>query len=139
MIDLDPQHAKPGYQCGRLLAVLESIQRAALPGINTTITDRFFGTASTAPASVFSRLIRGAQAHLGKLRRDRPGTYEALERKLEEINALLSTFPKVLFLEEQGYFALGYYHQKAADRAAAIARKEARERGSQNTETTEKQ
>jgi len=128
MIDLDPQHAKPGYQCGRLLAVLESIQRAALPGINSTITDRFFGTASTAPASVFSRLIRGAQAHLGKLRRDRPGTYEALERKLEEVHSNLETYPKVLTLEEQGLFALGYYHQRAFDRASAIAHKQQKEK-----------
>jgi CRISPR-associated protein Csd1 len=125
MSDLDPNQTNPAYLCGRLLAVLESLQRAALPGLNTTLTDRFFGTASSAPASVFARLVRGAQAHLGKLRKTRRGTYEALQRRLEEVLVSLPAFPKTLTLENQGIFALGYYHQRAADRAAAIAHKHA--------------
>ena len=39
----------------------------------------------------------------------------------------LSGFPKVLSLEEQGWFSLGYYHQRAWDRAQAKARKEGKE------------
>jgi CRISPR-associated protein Csd1 len=127
MVELDLSNQNSAYLCGRLLAVLEAVQRAAIPGANTTITDRFFGSASSAPASVFGRLLRGAQAHLSKLRRERPGTYEALERRLEEIQAGLSTFPKTLTLEEQGFFSLGYYHQRAADRAGARAYRQARE------------
>jgi len=125
MTELDTSHRNPAYLCGRLLALLEAVQRAAIPGANTTITDRFFGTASSAPASVFGRLLRGAQAHLGKLRREKPGTYEALQHKLEEVQVGLTAFPKTLTLEEQGLFGLGYYHQRAADRAAAIAYKQA--------------
>ena len=34
---------------------------------------RFYGTASTAPQSVFSRLIRGSRAHLSTLERDNRG------------------------------------------------------------------
>ena len=67
--------------------MLEEIQRAALPGVKATIVDRFFGTASTAPASVFGRLMRGGQPHLAKLERDRPGAYGALQRRLEEVLA----------------------------------------------------
>jgi CRISPR-associated protein Csd1 len=139
MVQLDPENRNPAYLCGRLLAVLEAIQRAAIPGANTTITDRFFGTASSAPASVFGRLIRGSQPHLGKLRKDRRGTYEALERRLEEVQANLPAFPKTLTLEEQGLFGLGYYHQRATDRAAAIAHKQSREEGkrSSGTDTAE--
>ncbi|MCS6805829.1 MAG: type I-C CRISPR-associated protein Cas8c/Csd1 [Acidobacteriota bacterium] len=128
MIELDTSNRNPAYLCGRLLALLEAVQRAAIPGANTTITDRFFGTASSAPASVFGRLLRGAQAHLGKLRREKPGTHEALQRKLEEVQAGLTTFPKTLTLEEQGLFSLGYYHQRAADRAAAIAYKQSQQK-----------
>jgi CRISPR-associated protein Csd1 len=127
MVQLDPENRYPAYLCGRLLAVLEVIQQAAIPGTNATITDRFFGTASSAPASVFGRLIRGSQAHLGKLRKEKRGTYEVLQRKLEEILAGLpvnQAFPKTLTLEQQGLFSLGYYHQRAADRAAAITRKQ---------------
>ena len=70
MEQLQTDRPEPAYQCGRLLAVLEQIQRSALgQGVNTTIVDRFYGTASTAPATVFGTLLKGAQPHLSKLRR----------------------------------------------------------------------
>ena len=128
MVQLDGENRNPAYLCGRLLAVLEAVQRAAIPGANATITDRFFGAASTAPASVFGPLLRGARSHLSKLRKERRGTFEALERKLEEIQSGLTTFPKILSLEQQGFFNLGYYHQRAADRASAIAYRQAQGR-----------
>lgn len=119
MIQLDLDNAHPAYRCGRLLAVLEAIQREALPGAKATIVDRFFGTASSAPASVFGRLMRGAQPHLAKLERDRPNAYRALQRRMEDVAAGLNGFPRTLTLEEQALFALGYYHQRAHDRAEA--------------------
>ncbi|MCL0104819.1 type I-C CRISPR-associated protein Cas8c/Csd1 [Dehalococcoidia bacterium] len=119
MVKLDPENRHPAYLCGRLLAVLESIQKeAAKP--RQTIVDRFYGTASSAPASVFGHLLRGAQAHLGKLRKEKRGYYIALGKKLEEVQSGLSTFPKTLTLQQQGLFSLGYWHQRAADRAGAI-------------------
>ncbi|MGA7672775.1 MAG: type I-C CRISPR-associated protein Cas8c/Csd1 [Nitrolancea sp.] len=124
MVQLNPEHPSAAYQCGRVLAILEEIQRAAMPGVNATIVDRFYGTASTAPASVFSRLLRGAQPHLSKLERDRRGAYVALQGRLEEILGHLSGFPTTLSLREQGLFALGYYHQRAFDRAQARATRE---------------
>ena len=119
MVQLEPNNQTPAYLCGRLLAVLEEVQRLAVPGAKTTIVDRFFGTASSAPSSVFGRLLRGAQPHLAKLERDRPGAWRALQGRLEEIQSSLSGFPRILTLEEQGLFALGYYHQRAWDRKAA--------------------
>ncbi|MCY3748890.1 MAG: type I-C CRISPR-associated protein Cas8c/Csd1 [Chloroflexi bacterium] len=122
MIQLDEQNLEPAYRCGRLLAVLESAQHAAL-GI-TAVTDRFYGAASSAPASVFGRLLRGAQPHLTKLERERPGAYHALQQRLEDVLAGLNGFPKTLDMEAQGLFALGYYHQRAHDRAQVRARRE---------------
>lgn len=122
MVQLQPDHPEAAYHCGRLLAVLESIQRSALGDINATIVDRFYGTASTAPASVFGRLVGGAQPHLSKLRRDRPGAGHALQLRLEEVLSALPAFPHTLDLKQQGLFALGYYHQRAHDRAQARAR-----------------
>lgn len=128
MVQLQADHPDPAYHCGRLLAVLEQIQRAAIgSNINSTIVDRFYGTASTAPASVFGRLLRGAQPHLSKLQRDRPGAAYALQERLEEIMAPLPAFPRTLDLKQQGLFALGYYHQRADDRAQARAGKAAKE------------
>ena len=119
MIELDDSNTSPAYLCGRLLAVLESAQRQAIPGANTTIVDRYYGTASTAPAVVFGTLLTGAQAHLGKLRRDRPGAHAGIQRDLEEVLAALPAFPRTLSLDQQALFALGYYHQRAHRRAHA--------------------
>jgi CRISPR-associated protein Csd1 len=109
------------YHCGRLLAQLESIQRAAIGKVNASLTDRYYGAASSAPANAFAPLMRGARAHLSKLRKTAPGTCNALEERLEEITAHLQTFPKTLTMHNQGLFALGYYHQRAVNRATAKA------------------
>ena len=127
MVQLDNNNPDPAYLCGRLLAVLERIQHAAIPTASATITDRFYGTFSSAPASVAGVLLRKAQAHLGKLRKERPGAEWALQAKLEEVQSPLTCFPKTLTLEAQGMFALGYYHQRAQDRADAAARKREKE------------
>ncbi len=120
------------YACGRLLAVLESIQKAALGSVNASLTDRYYGSASSTPAVAFPPLLRGAQAHLSKLRKTKTGAYKALEERLEEVTADLPTFPKTLGLQQQGLFSLGYYHQRASDRAAAKAKSEANKTGQQN-------
>ncbi len=124
MVQLDADNREPAYLLGRLLAVLEQVQMLAVSP-KATLIDRFYGTASSAPASVFSRLLKGAQAHLGKLRKERPGAYNALQERLEAILGELTAFPPVLSLEEQGLFSLGYYHQRAWDRAQAKSRKAA--------------
>ncbi len=124
MVALDLQNTDPAYRCGRLLAVLAEIQRNAIG--KAAIVDRFYGTASSAPASVFGRLLRGAQPHLAKLERDRPGVAIALQRRLEDVMSGLAGFPHTLTLEQQGLFALGFYHQRAADFAQMVAAAERR-------------
>lgn len=105
------------YLCGRLLAQLDYIQHRALGKVNATIVDRFYGTASTAPAVVFPRLLRGAQPHLATIRQKRnqpvKGYMDYLDKDLAKLLEDLSSFPSVLTLSEQGMFALGFYHQKA--------------------------
>ena len=126
MVQLDEDNHRPSYLCGRLLAVLEQVQFRAV-GPKATIINRFYGTVSTAPGSVFPWLIRGAQAHLGKLRKKRFGAYAALQGRLEAVMENLAGFPKVLTLEEQGWFSLGYYHERAWDRFQAKAHRAAGE------------
>jgi len=123
MEELDPNRQEPAYLCGRLFAELEQVQKLAI-NPKATIVDRYFGTASSAPATVFGTLLRGAQAHLGKLRKTREGAFYGLQERIEEILKGLPAFPKTLALKEQALFSLGYYHQRAADRAAAKAAKE---------------
>lgn len=117
MEKLETTEKNPAYLCGRLLAELENLQYAAIG--SSTLTDRFYGTASSAPASVFGTLLRKANYHRGKLRKEKKGVFEAIQERLEEIQSELFYFPKTLTLEEQGLFSLGYYHQKAHNRAEA--------------------
>lgn len=124
MVQLDPNHPSPAYHCGRLLYTLEDAQRHAIPNINATLVDRFYGAASAAPASVFGQLLKNLQAHLSKLERDKKGPYRRLQTQLEEILGRIKSFPRTLTLEEQGLFALGYYHQRAYNRAQAVEKAE---------------
>jgi CRISPR-associated protein Csd1 len=112
-VSLNPDHPDTAYQCGRLLAVLERAQRLAMPNVKNTIVDRFFGTASSAPATVFGRLVRGAQPHLSVLETSNPGAHVNIQKELEEVSSHISAFPSTLTLRQQGLFALGYYHQRA--------------------------
>ncbi|MEJ7686898.1 MAG: type I-C CRISPR-associated protein Cas8c/Csd1 [Variovorax sp.] len=115
-VSLDKQSIHPGYRLGRLFAVLEHAQRSALGGqVNATIRDRYYGAASATPASVFPMLLRNTQNHLGKLRKEKPGMAVTLERDIRDIvNGLGERFPRSLRLEDQGRFAIGYYHQSQA-------------------------
>lgn len=112
-MSLDPEFTNPSYLLGRLFAVLEEAQRAALgKNINATIRDRYYGAASATPASIFPVLIRNAQNHFSRLRKDKPGAAINLERAVTEIMSGLSeNLPRTLRIEEQGRFAVGYYHQ----------------------------
>ncbi len=127
---LDPGESHTAYVYGRLLAVCDEIQRAALGRVNTSVVDRFYGRFSTAPALVLRRLVDGAIDHLKKIRGDNPRFSDHLERRLVGILALAPATPLggQLTLEEQARFTLGFYHQKAkrfeeiAERKAAKAK-----------------
>lgn len=113
-VSLDRDRTDSPYRLGRLLAVIDKVQHEALGGVNATLVDRHFGSASTTPAAVFPTLIRRSQHHIGKLRRDPKGRNRArsLEELIEEVVSPISAFPNTLTLEEQGLFALGFYHQR---------------------------
>ena len=97
------------YQLGRLFAVLEGLQEAANPGINATIRDKYFSSASATPAIVFPTLIRLAQAHLKKLE---TGARIWHDKQLCGLMGRIdATYPARLSLQDQGVFQLGYYHQ----------------------------
>ncbi len=111
---LDEQSALPAYRLGRLFAVLERIQEGALgKDVNATIADRYYGTASSVPYFVFPRLLADCKNHLSKIRKDKPGYAVNLNKDLASvIEGLPSEFPKHFSIEQQGQFAIGYYHQK---------------------------
>ena len=109
-MSLNEANRNVGYRLGRLFAVLEKIQEEANPGINATIRDRYYGAASSTPVTVFSVLLKLKNHHLSKL--DNPGRAVNMEKRIGEIVEGLDDFPAQLRIEDQGRFAVGYYHQR---------------------------
>jgi len=115
-VSFDPDNRDRGYLLGRLFAIYEHVQSAALGGVNASIRDKFYGAASATPRKVFPVLDRGSANHLGKMRRDKPGYAVVLEKQIGAVMAVFSPaddpFPTALAADEQALFAVGYYHQK---------------------------
>lgn len=111
-VSLNPDSANIPYTLGRLFSVLEAIQSSANPGINTTIKDKYFNSASATPSRVFPTLINLSQKHLRKL--DKGWSISYGKQLTELTDNLGETFPDRLSLPQQGAFQLGYYHQTQA-------------------------
>ena len=107
-VSLDNENTNIGYRLGRLFAALEKIQQEANPGINATIKDRFYASASSTPAVAFAPLIRLSKHHLAKLEKEGRIYFEKL---IGDILDEVPSFPAHLSLIDQGQFAIGYYHQ----------------------------
>ncbi len=106
---LNKESTNFAYRLGRLFAALEKAQKDAVPGANTTIKDRFYGSASATPRTVFPQLLRLTQHHIQKAEYGRN-----TDKMIEEIMQGIQEFPAHLSLDDQGLFAIGYYHQRQA-------------------------
>ena len=113
MTGLDPFSRNRAYLCGRLLYLLEHTQRSAIGGMRSTIVDRYYSMASSTPSPVFRRLLSTGEPYISKLKRQRGAAYRVIEPHLATTLGGLEEFPIRLTLNEQGLFALGYYHQRA--------------------------
>lgn len=115
-MSLDKESTKPAYRLGRLFAVLEYAQAEAVSGAKATIKDRYYGAASATPRAVIPQLLRLAQHHIQKIKKEKEGKAHWIEKWIEEIFQGMDSegLKAHLNIEEQGFFALGYYHQKAA-------------------------
>jgi CRISPR-associated protein Csd1 len=111
----NPDHPAAAYHCGGLLAVLANLQRAALGDVGAGVVQRFYAAASQTPGLVIGRLVGNARNHLAKLDPKLAWWYE------ERIAGLMIRFgdavPRILDLDGQGLFALGYYQKLAELRA----------------------
>lgn len=109
---LNPDHPAPAYHCGRLLAVFANLQRAALGDVGAGVVQRYYAAASQTPGLILGRLAANSRNHLGKLDAKLAWWFE---NKLAEVMGRLGDgAPRILDLEGQGLFALGYYQQLAA-------------------------
>ena len=115
------------YVCGRLMAVFERAQWGALGDVNANVVDKFYGTASTSPGLVFPRLFKSVQQHISKLENDKPGMAFNIKKDLELLCSRVDQLPHLLKLDQQGEFALGFYHQRAEYRRQGAENRERRE------------
>lgn len=108
-VSLNQDSNHEAYVLGRLFSVLEAIQSDANPGINATIRDKYFSSASATPGVVFPTLVNLAQKHLRKLDEGKKIFYD--KQLTELMSKLGETYPNRMNLPRQGAFQLGYYHQ----------------------------
>lgn len=115
-VSLDPTNRNKGYLLGRLFAAYEKAQERALGGVNATIKDKFYGSASAQPRKVFPLLDRGSANHLSKLGKTSKGSAVNIGKLIADIMESMSPdddpFPATLPAAEQALFGLGYYHQR---------------------------
>jgi CRISPR-associated protein Csd1 len=115
-MSFDDSNTNIGYRLGSLFAVLEKIQEDVSPGLNTTIRDSYFGSASSTPAAVLPTLMRRSQNHMTKLRKEKPGLYVTRDKQIQAIHSAgvdgKIGYPAVLSLPDQGRFVIGYYQQR---------------------------
>ncbi|OFZ67154.1 MAG: hypothetical protein A2V79_09545 [Betaproteobacteria bacterium RBG_16_56_24] len=109
---LNPDHPSPAYHCGRLLAILANLQRAALGDVGAGVVQRYYAAASQTPGLIIGRLVSNARNHLGKLEGGLAYWYE--NQIADVMGRLGDGAPRILDLNGQGLFALGYYQQLAA-------------------------
>ena len=112
---LNKEHPEPAYHCGRLLAMLASLQYAALGDVGAGVVQRYYVAASQTPGLTLGRLIGYAKNHLNKLEGGLAFWYE--DQIAEIWSHIRDYIPRTLNLEQQTLFALGYYQQIAANRA----------------------
>lgn len=111
---LNRSNKNPAYQCGRLMAVLADLQHSALGNVGAGIVQRYYSAACTTPSLVLGRLTSLSQHHLSQISKKYPGKARWYEDELCEIwRKLDDSIPRILDLEEQSLFALGYYQQIA--------------------------
>jgi len=118
-MSLDENNPDPAYRLGRLLAVLEAIQYQAQGTLNKNVVNRFYSAAATRPGSVFPKMLELTQHHLRKLPEKSKGFRQGQIASV--LWKLPPDFPKVQMLEEQGRFAIGYYHQRYVNFPKAAA------------------
>ncbi|SCF19379.1 CRISPR-associated protein, Csd1 family [Micromonospora viridifaciens] len=124
---LNVDHKQPAYVSGRILAVMDDLQRTVFrvadQKLNTTFAERYFGRAIDNPRVVIVSGRRNVQAWLKRLRGPlrRPNWSEAYERRLDDLFVQLDAIPGGAVLTDKAQFILGYHQQRAAMRAERLA------------------
>lgn len=122
----------PAYHCGRLMAIYERVQMTVMPDVGAGVLTKFYSACSQSPALVLGNMQAMSVHHFDKM--ESPAYARLLSSELEDAwTKIPGDIPKSLTLEDRAYFALGYWHGRAAlskriveKRAAWAAKKQAK-------------
>ena len=113
-VELNEDLTNTAYVLGRIFSVWEAIQKRDSPDLNATIKDKYFNAACATPARIFPILQKISGHHLRKLEYGLKVYYDKmLTGLMSKLDAEVGV-PRLLNLEQQGMFILGYYHQTKA-------------------------
>lgn len=119
LVSLNTTSDNVPYLLGRLFAVFMYAEKAVAER-SATISDKWFGSASSAPSRAFPSLMRGFRHNISKLGKGdskSQGSGVRAEKAAEEIARVLPApgdLPSFMVPEDQARFFVGYYHQKGA-------------------------
>ncbi len=123
MAGLERDRGDPAYVCGRLLAILSRIQAKATSNrgddeekerkLCANVVSRYYGAASSRPATGLYLPLRMHVHHLSKLDRDDPAEATLRRKDLQETMHWVSNLPRTLSPAQQCVFAIGFEHQMA--------------------------
>lgn len=141
LVRSDPNDPNPARRLGRLFAVIERAQLAALGDeINATVKDKFLSSAAATPLQTFVPILKNAENHLRRLRNGHTDARWIIELAGKErasvatiskrVGAALGAdigrlaalfaekgFPTQHSNEEQGFFLCGYYQERYGGKA----------------------
>ena len=126
LVRSDPDDPNDARRLGRLFAVIERAQLAALgDNINATVKDKFLSAAAATPQQVFVGILKNAENHIKRLRNGNSDASWITDAKHaravaaalnRDIGNLWGSFPngapKQHSIEEQGLFLVGYYQER---------------------------
>ncbi|MGC4806811.1 type I-C CRISPR-associated protein Cas8c/Csd1 [Micromonospora sp. DT233] len=130
--DLNVENKTPAYVSGRIVAVMDDLQRTVFrvadQNLNTTFAERYFARAIDNPQVVIVAGRRNVVAWLKRLRGPlrRPQWSDAYERRLDDLFVQIDAIPAGAVLTDKAQFILGYHQQRAemrVERLAAAANK----------------
>ena len=118
LVSLDTTSDNVPYLLGRLFAVFMYAEKAVAER-SATISDKWFGSASSSPSRAFPSLMRGFRHNISKLGKNSKtkGSGVSADKTAREIARLLpapGNLPSFMVPEDQARFFIGYYHQERA-------------------------
>lgn len=131
-MSLDPERTTRSYLYGRLLAVADVLEQAALSREENRPTNaaRMMQRFSTRPYDTWPTIYQRLEPYIRKLKRDKPGLLHRYDSELDAIKNLFQPSDFISDAKLDGEYLLGYHCQRAS-----LYTKKANESDAEETET----